>query len=487
MHKRDLHTAGEPGRETAFDPEGHRERAARDSDSNPSLTTSLMARPAYKRYVLMMMTVVFVLHYSDRGLMMLLLQPIKEDLQLSDTQLGLVTGIAFGFFYATLGVPLARWADRGNRVTITSLAIGLWAMTVMACMFVTNYVQLVFARIAAAVGESGCHPPTYSLIGDYFVEPAARTRAMAIYLAGSPVAALVSFIVGGHLNELYGWRITFFLMGVPGLIVAILVRWTIIEPRILVRGRSADDRHFPSLSRVLMMMWSQQSCRHLTIALTLLFMVTAGMGPWYAAFMMRSHGMATGELGVWLGLIFSLSGIAGTLIGGYVASRWFAHNEQAQMRMSAVTIISVVPGLIAFLTLPQKHQALFALVPLMTLFGVFLGPTYALLQRLVLDEMRATTMAVVMLLANLIGFGLGPQIVGIISDALMPVVGSESLRYAMMILSFIALWAAYHFWKGGSTVQRDLAAIDQLTASTEADQPDDLVGLGGRAAVRGSK
>src|SRR5688572_23768263 len=166
----------------------------------------------YKRYALVMLTAVYMLNLVDRGLMMLLLQPIKDDLQLSDTQLGFLTGIAFGLFYAILGLPIARWADRGNRVTITSLAIGLWSLTVMACVLVGNFVQLVAARIAAAVGEAGCMPPTYSLLGDYFPGAAERTQAMSVYWMAAPLSALFTFIVGGWLNELYGWRITFFLM-----------------------------------------------------------------------------------------------------------------------------------------------------------------------------------------------------------------------------------------------------------------------------------
>src|SRR5690349_1463529 len=153
-----------------------------------------MFSTGYERYVLATLTLVYTLNYLDRGLIILLLQPIKEDLHLSDTQLGFVTGIAFALFYATLGLPIARWADRGNRVTITSIAIGLWGLTVMVCLFVSNLVQLVLARIAAAVGESGCMPPTYSLVGDYFPAPAARTRAMAIYWLASPLALLISLI-----------------------------------------------------------------------------------------------------------------------------------------------------------------------------------------------------------------------------------------------------------------------------------------------------
>ena len=140
--------------------------------------------PRHTGYLLSIVTLIYGLNYLDRGLIVLLLQPIKDDLRLSDTQLGFLTGIAFALFYATLGLPIARWADRGNRVTITSAAIGLWGATVMSCVFVTNFVQLLLARVAAAVGEAGCMPPTYSLVGDYFPSPTQRARAMAVYWLG---------------------------------------------------------------------------------------------------------------------------------------------------------------------------------------------------------------------------------------------------------------------------------------------------------------
>jgi predicted MFS family arabinose efflux permease len=418
-----------------------------------------MFSEAYKRYALGAVTAVYTLNLLDRGLMSLLLQPIKQDLQLSDTQLGFLTGIAFGLFYATLGLPVARWADRGNRVTITSIAIGLWGLTVMACMFVTSYAQLVLARIAAAVGESGCKPPTYSLVGDYFPGPTERPRAIAVYMLAGPLASILSFMLGGWLNERYGWRHTFFLMGIPALLLAVVVKMTVVEPR--ARQASTHDSHraLPRMADVLRALWCQRSTRHLIIALILLFTMGMGLAPWYAAFMMRSHGMGTAELGTWLGLIFGLGGVAGVSLGGYVTSRWFAHDEGDQMRMSAAMVAAVVPFFVAFLLLPQKHQALLALIPLVIVCTFYLGPTYALMQRLVADEMRATTLAVVMLLANLIGMGAGPQIVGILSDLLAPVAGTESLRYAMVTMSFVALWAAYHFWQVGLTVKADLAAI----------------------------
>jgi predicted MFS family arabinose efflux permease len=402
------------------------------------------------------MSAVFTLNLVDRGLIALLLQPIKEDLGLSDTQLGFLTGIAFGLFYATMGVPIARWADHGNRVTIASLAIGLWGLTVMACLIVTSYAQLVVARIAAAIGESGCKPPTYSLIGDYFPEPAERTRAMGVYWLGNPLSALISFIVGGWLNDLFGWRKTFFLMGLAGLVLSATLWLTVTDPRARrTRLRKYAQPQSPT-KLVLATLWHRRSLRHLSIALILLYTMGLGLAPWYAAFMMRSHGMSTAQLGVWLGLIFGVGGVVGTLVGGYVASRWLPNAERRQVHLCAVAVALLVPCYVAFLTLPGRHHALMALVPLTIVFSIFMAPIYALMQRLVADDMRATTMAVVMLFANLIGMGVGPQVVGILSDGLTPSLNQDALRYAMLAMSFTALWASYHFWTAGATVENDL-------------------------------
>jgi predicted MFS family arabinose efflux permease len=418
-----------------------------------------MISTAYKRYVLATLTFVVTMNWTDRGLIMLLLQPIKEDLQLSDTQLGFLTGIAFALFYATLGLPIARWADRGNRVTITSLAIGLWGLTVMSCLAVTNFVQLVFARVFAAVGEAGCMPPTYSLVADYFPAPRERTRAMAFYWLASPVSQIISFIVGSLLQGRLGWRMTFFVMGIPGLLVAGLVKLTIAEPRERRVQGYTTLAPVPWVLEVLSILWRQRTSRHLSVAIILTLTLSLGLSPWYAAFMVRSHGMAIAPLGVWLGLIFGFGGIAGTALGGYVASRWFADNERAQLRLSAAMIALLAPCVALFLLLPGQHQALFALAPLFVVFHFFLGPTFALLQRLVKEEMCAITLAVVMMLSHLIGMGIGPLIVGFLSDGLHPLLGEESLRYAMLAMSWVALWAAYHFWRAGQSVAIDIPTV----------------------------
>jgi predicted MFS family arabinose efflux permease len=163
--------------------------------------------------------------------------------------------------------------------------------------------------------------------------------------------------------------------------------------------------------------------------------------------------------GTWLGFIFGFGGIAGIALGGYVATRWFANDERAQVRLSGITIALLLPCLILFLLLPGKYSALMAMIPLAVAGNFLFGPTFALMQRLVAEEMRATLLAVVMLLANLIGMGIGPQVVGILSDLLMPIAGRDSLRYALLITSFLALWSACHFWRAGRTVREDLAAL----------------------------
>lgn len=318
-------------------------------------------------------------------------------------------------------------------------------------------------------------PPSYSLVGDYFSAPAERTRAMAVYWLASPLAQLISFLVGGWLYQHYGWRMTFVLMGVPALLLAAVVKMTIADPR--AHGSRAQDVATPilPLGDVLRLLWQQRSSRHLAIALILTLTLSLGLHPWYAAFMMRSHGMSVAELGVPLGLVFGMGGIAGIALGGYVAARWFSGSERSQTRLSAVMTALLAPCFALFLLLPRKNQALTALVPLVVVWNVFLAPTFALMQRLVAEEMRATTLAVVMLLVNLIGMGVGPQIVGILSDWLRPALGSDSLRYAMLTISGLALWAAYHFWRAGETVKADLFAVNR-GVNAEAERLGEMTG-----------
>ena len=423
-----------------------------------------MFTQTYKRYALITLTTVYTLSFMDRIMIGMLMQPIKEELLLSDTQLGFLTGIAFALFYATLGIPIARWADRGNRVTIISIAMALWGVMVMLCGLATNFVQMVLVRIGAAVGEAGCMPPAYSLIGDYF-PVAERTRALSVYMSGISISILISFMFAGWMNEHYGWRAAFLVVGLPGLVIAMLVKFTLNEPRMIERKQDNKSKTQvqPSLSNVLTTLWRQPSFRYLVIALTLVNFVGIGVGQWFATFFIRNHGMATGELGIWMGLIGGLSGVVGTFGGGYLADRYLANNPRGQLRLIALAVALLFPIYLMMLFLPAKQMSLLQLIPINILILFFYGPIMAMMQQLVADKIRAMAIAVTLLILNLIGMGLGPQIVGILSDAFTPTMGTaEALKVAMAIASVGSLGSAYYFWIAGRTIEADLKSANAI-------------------------
>jgi len=403
----------------------------------------------------------------DRFLIGMLMQPIKEELLLSDTQLGFLTGIAFAFFYATLGIPIARWADRGNRLTIISIAMALWGGMVMLCSVVTNFLQLALVRIGAAVGEAGCLPPAYSLIGDYFSVPE-RTRAFAIYMSGVSISIVISSSLAGWINELYGWRVAFLLIGAPGLLMAILVKVTLSEPRQYVDKQLESQEPPQRLSEVLIALWRQRTFRRLIIALTLVNFVGMGLGQWLPAFYIRNYGIATGELGLWIGLVGGMSGVMGTLCGGYLLDRYLADSIQKQMWCIAIGVGFLVPIYWLLLFTSDRSLALLLMCPLNILFSFFYGPVMGLIQRLVEDKTRAMAIATVGLILNLVAMGLGPQVVGIISDWLTPIMGTaDSLRFAMAIAAVVSFGSVYYFWVVGRTIDHDLETIE--------DKKSDLV------------
>jgi MFS family permease len=406
-------------------------------------------------YSLCMVSAVYMLNSVDRSLMAICLQPIKLELHLTDTQLGFVTGIAFGVFYATAGLPIARLADRGDRVTLASVAIALWGLVVMSSILITNFLQLALSRVMAAIGEAGCKPPTYSLIGDYFPERAERTRALGVYTGANYLSTLPGMVLGGWLAQRYGWRWTFFLMGIPGLVLAAVVASTVREPRRLISRKHPVGAH-ANFSSMISLVWRRRALRRLTIALILVFTITQAMQPWQAAFMARSHGMGTAEIGLWLGLITSIGGAVGAIGGGYLSGRLLAKSEKRNVAVGAAMVALITVFYVAFLIVPDGRWALLALSPTLVFLGAFLGSAYSLMQRLVPDNSRASMMALIMLLANLIGFGLGPQLVGIMSDTLAPVLDAQALRAALFVMSFIPLCAAYNLFRVAKTIDADL-------------------------------
>jgi MFS transporter, Spinster family, sphingosine-1-phosphate transporter len=425
-----------------------------------------------KNYLLVLLTIIVACNYVDRLALGIMLEDIKADLALTDTQLGFLTGMAFALFYAVMGIPIARWADRGNRVTIIGITTALWSAAVALCGVAGNFVQLMLIRVGVAVGEAGCHPPALSLLSDYF-NRAERPRAVSLYLLGWPVALIVGNAAAGWLNEWYGWRTTFVILGLPGVIIAALAGLTLKEPRKL-QAMVADSRNTPStgpvsqpsLKQVFVTLWSTSAFRHVLVCQSLVAFFAYGLLQWQPAFFVRSHGLDTGELGTWMAFVYGVGGLLGTWLGGEVASRYASNNERLQLRGIAV-LLTISAGLMMGVYLAPNHHLAFALLGVNAIVGSATnGPLFATTQTLVPARMRAISAAITLFFANLIGMGFGPVAVGTLSDGLRPWLGEESLRYALVVFGPGYVWCAWHAWRAGHTASEVAAA--QVNASAEA-------------------
>jgi len=423
-----------------------------NTDQNPYTS----ARARY--YALGLLTVVYTFNFVDRQLLSILQESIKADLLLSDQQLGLLTGFAFALFYTLAGIPIARYADRNNRRNVVAIAIALWSFMTAISGLVQNYLQLLLARIGVGVGEAGGSPPAHSMISDIF-PPERRASALAFYSMGINFGILFGFLAGGWLNEFFDWRVAFFVVGAPGIVVALFVRYTLREPiRGLMEDRQdvATDTPFPE---VLKLLWSRLSFRHLAIGGALNAFAGYSSSNWTASFMIRSHDMSTGELGTWLALIMGVGGAIGVFWGSYIAERLAKFDVRWYMWMPTITGMICVPFMIATYVVEGAYTALIVSIVPGILFNVYLGNSLAMTHALVGLRMRAVASAILFFLINLIGMGLGPWGVGLLSDMLSAELGSESLRYAMLYLLPAAMgWSAVHFLLASRTLQKDLEA-----------------------------
>ena len=416
----------------------------------------MKSKVAYRYYMLGLLTTVAVFNYLDRSVLSLLLEPIKQDLQLSDSQLGFLTGFAFASFYAIAGVPIARWADRGNRNTIISVTTALWSSMVVLCGFVGNYTHLLLVRVGVAVGEAGCLPPAQSLIADHF-DRIERPRAMSIYWMCYSISIIIGYFGGGWLAENFGWRITFMVVGVPGVLLAILVKFTLREPRLQHKVLRTSSQ--PSFKEVVNTLGQQSTFRHIVAGFCVTYFFGMGISVWMPTFFIRSYGMEVGELGAWLAVVWGICGAIGTYLGGVIATRYFVCKEAMQIRI--IGVVFVLGGILYVLTYlsPNKYLALSLLAMVVIVTSVANGPIFSVIQSLVDDRMRSVSLALIFLSANLIGFGLGPIAAGVLSDLLAPMFGQESLRYALVALSPGYLWGAYHYWRAADTVELDIKKV----------------------------
>ncbi len=422
---------------------------------------------AYRRYALGLLVVVNVFNYLDRQILSILLEPIKRDLQLSDTALGFLTGIAFALFYTFAGIPIARWADRGVRRTIMAFGLTVWSGMTALTGLAQTFTQLALARIGVGIGEAACTPPAVSLLSDYF-PPERRGTALSILALGVPFGIMIGYLAGGWVNQYFGWRKAFFVVGLPGLVLALILRLTLREPpRGHAEGLPASGRSTEAepLSDVLRFLWKLRSFRHLSLGAALYAFCGYGSLAFVPAFMMRVHGMTnTAELGLWLGLISGVFLGVGTFLGGVLSDRLAARKKDMRwyMWLSAGATLLGIPFTFLFYLWPEGRTALLLSIPGSILGPMWLGPTGAMTQGLVKLRMRATAYAILLFIINLIGLGLGPQAVGLMSDLLTPAYGKEAVRYALLsIVVTGSVWGAIHYLLAARTLREDLTAKER--------------------------
>jgi MFS family permease len=431
---------------------------------------------SYRKYLLALLMAVLAFNYMDRVALSVVLQEIKVDVRLTDSELGFLSGLAFAFLYAMMGIPMARWADRGNRVTIIAVTTGLWSVMVALTGRAMSFGELLLARIGVAIGEAGCVPPANSLIPDYFARDE-RPRAMAVYLAGGSLSLVIGYFAAGWLSQFFGWRAMFVVVGLPGVALAFLCVLTLREPRCgdaaapearqgagASRARRADP---PEMARVVSTLWKNLTFRQLVIVSSLACFFGYGLLQWIPTFFIRSYGYHTGELGSWLALTYGVGALIGTYTGGAAVSRYAARSEALQFRLMAVALCGL--SAIWMGTFLSYHRRIdFALLALGSFGGATVNaPIFAAIQTLVPANMRAMAIAIVYLCSNLIGMGLGPLAAGALSEALHPHLGVQSLRYALLIFCPGYLWAAWHLWRASTTVQQDLRNVREADASFE--------------------
>jgi len=413
-----------------------------------------------RRYVLTILVIAYTFNFIDRQILGILVEPIRLELGVSDTAMGLLTGLGFALFYTLMGIPIARYADRANRRNLIAAAVGIWSVFTAAQGLAQNYWQLLAYRIGVGVGEAGCSPPAHSMLADYY--PAnERATALGIYSLGIPIGILFGFFVGGWMNEWFGWRVAFFVVGIPGIVLALVIRFTLREPdRGMSETRVTAPGSQPSIAAVFRYLLARRSFVHMALGGGITAFVGYGLISWSAAFLARSHGMSSGEIGTWLGLIFGIPGGIGIVLGGRLADYLGARDARWYLWIVALALLISVPaGVFVFLLDDIRAVLLLMVLPVM-LGNFYQATTFAQTQTLVGLRMRSVASAILLFVINIVGLALGPSVVGLISDLLAADYGEHSLRWALLICSLANVWAAWHYWRAGAAFPADLARVE---------------------------
>lgn len=411
--------------------------------------------------MLVVLTLVYALNIADRFVMSTLIEPIKADLALSDSTIGFLTGTSLAIFYVTAGLPLAYLADRASRRTMVALALGAWSFMTACCGVAHSFLQLLLARIGVGVGEAGGTPPSTSLLSDYFPWRR-RAFALSVYGLGASIGSMLG-TSAGYVSDAWGWRAAFLVLGLPGILVAMLIALSIREP---ARGRlDAAQSARASFVDTLRFMGGQRALLHALTAATVYTLWSWGLMWWTPSYLVRSHHMTLGDAGGALSLMHGIGGTA-VLIFTTVIMSGFAKRDARLVPwyMAAAIVIGTIPSILAY-GVASERLALAMLWIFIPLSYAPFGPTFALIQNLVPASMRAQAVAIMLFTSNIANLVVAPQAVGVASDLLAPRYGAESLRHALVPLAFVGFWAAWHYWRCARHLRAGLERAGNATVT----------------------
>ena len=415
----------------------------------------------YPNYVLAVLFLAYVIKFVDRQIVSILAEPIKEALGVSDSWIGFLGGPAFAIFYATLGIPIARLADLWIRRTVIAIGLALWSGMTALSGLSQSFTHLALARIGVGVGEAALSPPAHSLLADYF-PVSQRSTALGVYSMGIHIGVLAGLMLGGWLEEYWGWRAAFMVVGIPGLVLALIVRLTVREP---VRGAMEATPVTgtpPPVSEVVRFLAARRSFIHLSLGIGFTAFAGYAFAFWAPQFLRRVHDMSSGELGTKVGIAIGLGGAIGSVLAGVLADRLGRRDVRWWLWIPAIACAGPLPFTLSFLFIGDPDLALLISFPGVVIAAMYQGPVFSTVQTIAPVRMRAVAAGVLMFVTNIIGLALGPQSIGWLNDYVFSHHGDEAVRYSLLVVLLVmGVWSAIHFLLAARSLRADLATGDR--------------------------
>jgi len=399
-------------------------------------------------YVLALLAALSAFNFLDQQVMAIVLESVRQEFSLSDVQLGLLSGLAFAALYTTLSIPAGVWAVNHSRVNLIAAAATVWGALTVLCGLAQSFTQLLLGRIGVGVGEAGGMPPSQALVSDLY-GPSERGTALAILAAGVNAGVFLAFLVGGFVAHRYGWRVAFIAVGIPPVVLAVLLRLTVREPVRAASREAGTERSSALVATTVTRIWADPVLRQLCFASTLTMAVGYGALPWIPSYLVRSHGLDIATIGALLSVLIGLGGALGTYLGGKVSDVLGRRDARWSLWVVAAVFAVARPFAMGFYLVADTALAL-ALFVLPAMAGaVHMGPSFAVLHERMEPRLRPIASAVLLLILNFIGLGLGPLIVGALSQWVFAGYGQHSLRYALAAIQLVGIWGAVHYYVAG--------------------------------------